>query len=65
MPRSLTIQLTNGSSIEIDQDEWPQLGSAHWHSLHNDGDDGWELVVRKHADDGHILGRSLPPLDPG
>jgi len=51
MSQTLTIQLPDGLSIEMDETEWLQVASANCHHLTEKGYVDWDLIVRKHSDD--------------
>jgi hypothetical protein len=46
----LTIRLSSGLEIEINPDEWPEIGSAEWTEQRTGGLITGRVMVRRHSD---------------
>jgi hypothetical protein len=54
MVEPIVIDLPNGESIEVNENEWAELASANWNRLEVDGYVQWTQTIRRHRD-GRIL----------
>jgi hypothetical protein len=54
MAEPIAIDLPNGESIEVNDNEWTELASAKWNRLEDDGYVQWTQTIRRHKD-GRIL----------
>jgi hypothetical protein len=54
MAEPIVVDLPNGQSIEVNENEWKELASANWNRLEDDGYVQWTQTIRRHAD-GRIL----------
>jgi hypothetical protein len=54
MAEPIVIDLPNGESIEVNENEWTELASAKWNRLEDDGYIQWTQTVCRHKD-GRIL----------
>jgi hypothetical protein len=54
MAEPIAIDLPNGESIEVNENEWTELASAKWNRVEDDGYVQWTQTIRRHKD-GRIL----------